>query len=99
MIYYKLYEREWGIMVAACDKDLCNKTLKGKDIEFFINPRFYKEAEADKDKFIEILKGASSVNLVGNDSVECGIAVGLIKKDNIVNITDIPHAQGIVMQI
>jgi len=99
MMYYKKYKRKWGVMVAVCDKEICNKTLKGDDFEFFINPRFYKEEEGDKEKIISVLREAMSANLVGEEAVKCGIEVGLIDPKNVIKIENIPHAQAIVMEI
>jgi len=43
------------------------------------------------------MKKAYIVNLVGEESVECGIEAGLISKGNIIRIGGVPHAQGLVL--
>jgi hypothetical protein len=83
--------------VAVCDQDICNKTLKDKDIEFFVNPRFYQENEGDEEKVISLLKKAAGANLVGEEAVKCGVEVGLIDPRNIIKIKEVPHAQALVM--
>ncbi|UCD03664.1 MAG: DUF424 family protein [Candidatus Woesearchaeota archaeon] len=97
MMYYKVYEREWGKMVAVCDQDICNKTLKDRDIEFFVNPRFYQGNEGDEEKVISLLKEAASANLVGEEAVKCGVEAGLIDSRNVIKIKEVPHAQAVVM--
>jgi len=96
-MYYKVYAREWGKMVAVCDEELCNKTLKDENIEFFINPRFYKDKEGDCEQVISLLKEAGSANLVGEEAVNCGVEAGLIDARNVIKINNVPHAQAIVM--
>lgn len=96
-MYYKIYDREWGKLVAVCDQDVCDKTLKDEHIEFFVNPRFYRGEEGDEEKVISLLKGAASANLVGEEAVKCGVEAGLIDSKNIIKIKEVPHAQAIVM--
>lgn len=98
MMYYKVYDRYWGKVVAVCDKELCNKTLKEKDLEFFVNPRFYKGKEGDIETVMLVLREAASVNLIGKEAVKCGIDIGLVNEKNIVTIEKIPHAQAVVMK-
>ena len=99
MIFYKIYERRNGILVAACDEDICGKTLKSGEIEFHVNPRFYKDKKASKEELIKLLRSTMSVNLVGKDAVDCGVRAGLVSKDNIIKIKGVPHAQAVVMDI
>lgn len=99
MMYYKIYERRFGILLAVCDSEICDKILNSKDIEFYVNPRFYRDKEGDKDKIIELLKESSNYNLVGKEAVDCGIKAGVIDPKRIIKIDKIPHAQGIFMDI
>lgn len=99
MMYYKIYERRFGVLIAVCDLDLCGKTLKKGDIDFHINPRFYKDKEGDRDKIIELLKESVNYNLVGKEAVQCGIDAGVINPENVIKIEDVPHAQGLLMNL
>lgn len=90
---------KYGLSVAACDKELCGKTLKFKDIEFHVNPAFYKKEEGTKEDIISILREAVNINLVGKESVDCGIECGVIKKENVLMIGDVPHAQAVAIAI
>ena len=90
---------KYGLSVAACDKELLGKRLKFKEIEFYVNPDFYKKEEGSKEELIQVLKNAVTANLVGKEAVDCGIECGVIKKENILMIGDVPHAQAIVMSI
>ncbi len=96
-MYFKIYESRYGIMVAVADEELIGKTLKHGEIEFFVNPRFYKGEQAGHDKIIAVLKGAVNVNLIGKEAVQAGKDAGMIEDKNIIMIKDIPHAQAVVM--
>ena len=48
MFYYKIHEGRAGYLLAACDKSICGKKLDNKGVEFYVNPRFYKDKEATK---------------------------------------------------
>ena len=87
-MYYKIYERRWGSMVAVCDKEVCDKTLKDENIEFFVNPRFYKEEEGDRETVIALLKEAASANLIGEEAVKCGVEAGLVDAKNVIRIKE-----------
>lgn len=81
-------------MIAACDKKLAGKILKDdkKSIDFFVNPRFYKEHEGTKKDVKAELLQAADANLVGEEAVSCGLEVGAIEKSNIITIDGVPHA-------
>ena len=99
MFYYKIHESHAGYLIAACDKSVCDKKLKSKDLEFHVNPRFYKDKEATKAKMRQLFKIASSANLVGKNIVQLAVDFGLIDKGNVIKIQGVPHAQAIVIRL
>ena len=96
---YRTYESKGGLAIAVADKELIGKTLKFKDIEFFVNPRFYGDKEASNEELIRLLKEAVNINLVGEKSVELGKQAGMIKDENVIMIGKIPHAQAVVILV
>jgi uncharacterized protein len=99
MFYYKLHESHAGYLLAVCDKSICGKKLKGKKMEFFVDPRFYKDKTATKSQMKKLFRAPSSANLVGKNIVQLAIDMGLIDKENVINIQGIPHAQMIVASL
>lgn len=95
-MFYKTYESRAGIVLAVCDENICGKTL-GKD--FFVNPRFYKDKQANKKKIIELLRASYSANLVGKQAVAAGIEAGAVDKEAVTEIDGVPHAQVVLMSI
>jgi uncharacterized protein len=99
MFYYKIHESHAGYLLAACDKDVCGKTLKSKDMEFFVNPRFYRDKSATKAGMKKIFRVASAANLVGKDIINLAIELNAVDKDSIIKIQGVPHAQIVVVSV
>lgn len=92
MFYYKIHKTNFGSLIAICDKELIGKTLKNKDIDFFINPRFYGNEEID-ERVLELIKDAKDGNVVGNNIVTLLLKNKIISKKSIMKIGNIKHAQ------
>jgi uncharacterized protein len=93
-MYYKLHDSLSGHLIAVADKELIGKTLKFKNTEFFVNPRFYKDTYITKAKLIPLLRSASSANLVGTKAIEAAKEAKIISDEHVIQITkDVPHAQ------
>ena len=92
MFYYKLHKTDFGTMIAVCDKELLGKTLKNKNLDFFVNPRFYGEIEID-EKILELIVDVNDGNVIGNKIVELLLKNKVISKDSIIKIGKINHAQ------
>jgi hypothetical protein len=92
MFYYKLHKTEFGTMIAICDKELSGKNLKNKNLDFFVNPRFYGEEEID-EKILELIKDSNDGNVIGNNIVELLLKNKIISRDSIIKIGKIKHAQ------
>ena len=80
-------------MLACADDDLLGKTLKEGKISFKVNERFYKERKVDKKELKELLAQADNINLVGEETVSVALEEGYIKKEDIIRIDGVPHAQ------
>ncbi len=92
MFYYKLHKTDFGTMIAICDKELSGKTLKNKDLDFFVNPRFYGEDKID-EKVLELVKDSNDGNVIGNKIVELLLKHKIISKKSIIKIGKNKHAQ------
>ena len=92
MFYYKLHKTDFGTMIAVCDKELLGKTLKNKDLDFFVNPRFYGEAEIN-EKILELIVDVNDGNVIGNKIVKLLLKNQVISKESIIKIGKINPAQ------
>jgi hypothetical protein len=80
------------LVIAICDEDLLGKQI-GKELKITINEDFYGREKIDDKKAIELMKKATSCNLLGKKTVELAIEKRFITKENIMFIDETPHAQ------
>ena len=94
MILVKFHKDE-SCVVAICDKNLIGKTLSEGEVEIKISEYFYKGEEKTAEEVCEIMKANDNLNIVGKESIGLAVKLGIIKKDNVMVIQGVPHAQGI----
>lgn len=80
-------------LIAACDAELLGKTLKFGKITFHVRREFYGGPLVDVTEAIEMIKNASSCNLVGPKIIDEAVRQGLVHPQAILNIAGIPHTQ------
>lgn len=80
-------------VVALCDENLIGKTLEDKEIKLVVAERFYKGEKKSEKEIEEILKHSSNINFLGKESIDFGIRLGIIGKENVIKISGVPHAQ------
>ncbi len=85
------------IMLAACDADLLGKRFEEGEIHIEVTREFYFEAYVSEKTFRNSLKIATIINLVGENVVRIAIEEGIVDKDNVLKIENIPHAQAVMM--
>lgn len=86
------------VIVTLCDKELIGKRLIDGNLKLHVNPRFYK-GELLSDKMIkEAFKNATIANIVGKKSVAFAMKNGIINKENIIKISEVPHAQMVLIK-
>ncbi len=83
-------------IVALADTDLIGKTFEEGIKQIEIKSGFFQGEEKSKEEIIKILKDMqkedSTFNIVGKESIECALKAGIIKKEGIINIDNIPVA-------
>ena len=98
MISIKIYKQGNDILIGACDKELIGKKFKEGKLQILVTKEFYGGREISIQSLIQYLKEATIANLVGKNTVECAIKIGLIDPDCVLKIQGIPHAQMVKMQ-
>ncbi|MHA1249611.1 MAG: DUF424 domain-containing protein [Candidatus Helarchaeota archaeon] len=85
------------LLVAVCDYELLNKTIKDGIKKITISSRFYgdNKIHIEDEKCINNLKNATMTNLVGKNIIRKAIELKIIHKSAIIWIGDVPHAQSI----
>jgi hypothetical protein len=92
-VYIRVRKTHDHILVAVCDEPLLGKTLVDGDFEFDVNEDFYGGQLVDVETYLEHLKDATIVNMIGQISVEAAINAGIVHQQAILYINGHPHAQ------
>ena len=92
----KIHKDGFGrAIVAVCDNDLIGKIIEEGKKVLDLSAEFYK-GEIKSENEIELsMKIAYSLNIVGKDSIEFAIKIGVIERQNVNTIGGIPYAQSI----
>jgi len=93
MINLKLYKQGNDIVIGACDEHLLGKKFRQGKFQIDVSKNFYDGQRIDKKTFEKYLLDATIANLVGKETVECAIKLGLVDPKCILTIKGIPHAQ------
>ncbi len=83
-------------VVAICDKELLGKRFEEGKFQLNVKENFYKGEEIDKEAVLEIMKKMSeedaTFNIVGKKSVDAALKAGIISKEEIGKIKEVPFA-------
>lgn len=92
-MYVKIHKSDDSVVTAICDENLIGKTFSENEKEISISERFYKGEKKSEEEVIDILKNATNLNLVGEQTINLTLKLKIITKDSIILIKEIPHAQ------
>ncbi len=94
-MYLNTIKTPKGKILAVCDKELIDKTLKDGEIILDIKKHstFYKGKLVNEKELLNELKNADSFNLVGKRCIEIAHKSGLIDKTIVKFIDGVPHIQ------
>ena len=93
MFYARVYYVGEEIIVAICDKNLLGKTFEEEELILEVKEEFYMGKTIDRREASELLAQATIANLVGEGIVSLAIELGIIDRENVLRIENIPHAQ------
>jgi hypothetical protein len=83
-------------VVAICDKELIGKKFEEEDFQLDIKESFYKGKIKSEQEIIKIIKDMSAedatFNIVGKNAVNTAIKTGIISKNSVKKIQNIPYA-------
>jgi hypothetical protein len=96
-MFLKTYHVNREVMVAVCDAELLGLTFCEGDLHLSVHESFFKGDRAGEEEVKAALLNATIANLVGKESVNCGIESGIIDKDQVITIDGVPHAQMVTL--
>jgi len=93
-MYLKVHRSADGNeVVAVCDRELLNTTVRRGDLEICINKEFYGNHLSGPEDVRLLLKTADNINLMGERVVALAIEMGLVERSGCIMFGTIPHAQ------
>ena len=92
MIYLKINKTEQNEVVAICDSDLIGKSFSEKGLILKVKEEFYKGEIMNKEEITKILKDSKNINIIGKESIKLALDAGIIEKNSIIKIKNVPHA-------
>ncbi|MFH1787469.1 MAG: DUF424 domain-containing protein [archaeon] len=95
MILIKIH-KSYRYVVAICDSELLGKKFEQGRFQLDIKESFFKGKKTSKEKTIQTMKKMSiedsTFNIIGEKSITCALEAGIISKEGIKTIQDIPFA-------
>lgn len=83
-------------IIALADSDLIEKTFTQGIKQIEVKPSFFKGEEKNKQEILKILKNMQRedaiFNIVGKESVQTALEAGIIDKNGIIIIDNVPVA-------
>jgi hypothetical protein len=83
-------------VVSICDSDLVGKTFQEGDFQLDVKENFYNGEEVDEKKLFKIINNMSiedsTFNIIGKESTQTALKAGIISKEGIKKIQDIPFS-------
>jgi hypothetical protein len=83
-------------VVAVCDKELIGKKFEEGIFQLDVKENFFKGKESSKEEVSEIMRDMkledSTFNIIGEKSVQTALEAGIITKDGVRKIANIPFA-------
>ncbi len=91
--YMKIVEVNGEILLAACDEDAAGKIFEDGKARLKVSKSFYCDKICVENELVASMRTATIINLAGNECVEIAIKNGFVKKQGVLNIGGISHAQ------
>jgi len=92
MILTKLHKADKRKIVTLCDKDLIGKVIEDEELQLDVSEKFYNGSVLEEGEMIKEIESASSLNIVGEESIKFALKHKLINQDNLIKIKSVPHA-------
>lgn len=92
-MYLKIHNGENSQVVAVADRSLIGMILKEGILRIDVSEYFYKGEPVTEEDVVSALESANNANIIGTKAINCAIAHGFVKSENIIMIDGVPHAQ------
>jgi len=86
----KVSDYQKNIMINMCDAKLMGKDIVDGELKININENYYGKQLVDKSEAISLLKSASIMNLVGNETISLATDLGIGSESGVKIISNVP---------
>jgi len=86
----KVSDYQKNIMINMCDAELMGKNIVDGELKININENYYGKQLVDKSEAISLLKSASIMNLVGNETISLATDLGIGSESGVKIISNVP---------
>jgi len=86
----KVSDYQKNIMINMCDAELMGKYVVDGELKININENYYGKQLVDKSEAISLLKSASIMNLVGNETISLATDLGIGSESGVKIISNVP---------
>jgi hypothetical protein len=86
----KVSDYQKNIMINMCDAELMGKNVVDGELKININENYYGKQLVEKSEAISLLKSASIMNLVGNETISLATELGIGSESGVKIISNIP---------
>jgi uncharacterized protein len=86
----KVSDYQKNTMINMCDAELMGKDIVDGELKININENYYGKQLVDKSEAISLLKSASIMNLVGNETVSLATDLGIGSESGVKIISNVP---------
>lgn len=93
LFWSKVFKSSKEVLVAICDEELLDKTLKQGKVCVKISNSFYGGKLVEGVEAEELMRKSTSGNLFGKEIISLAEKAGFITKENIIFIDGVPHTQ------
>ena len=90
--YIKIHNKGGQACVGCCDEDCLGITLKSDKFQFKISEAFFKGELVELEDIIKKLQNSTNFQIVGNSIIESLVKEGMIDKEGILVVDNIPLA-------
>lgn len=96
MFIVKSHQSENGKIIVISDPELLGKRFEEKGLQLDLTKDFYKGVEKEEKEVKELIKEGHILHLTGKKTINFFTKLGLVEKEKILVVKQIPHAEVLV---
>jgi len=92
----KQHINQGRILLTICDDEVIGKKLEEGKKQLDLSADFFKGERKTEEEVKQLIKKAVFLNLNGEKAVALGVELGFVDPENILFISNVPHAECVV---